>query len=111
MASESAGATNQQEQQMAFPQQLAARELHTGDVIHFGGARAHVVGIRHEGALVVARIEELGASVTFDGAHPVTLHARPNPQDAERSAVRRLRTRETRLDGARNDSGKTAAAA
>ena len=91
--------------------QLAARDLQAGDVIHLGGARAHVTAVRRDGALVVVGVEELGAFLTYDGPHPVTLLARPEAHDAQRSAQRRLRMRETRLDGVRNDSRNRAAAA
>jgi hypothetical protein len=78
-------------------------------VIHSAVARAHVTGVRDDGALVV--IEELGAFLTFHGVHRVTLLSRPEPQDAERAAVRRLRTRENRLDGVRDHGGIHRAAA
>src|SRR5690349_2136143 len=111
MAGASAGATTSRSSTMPAAQHLNARDLRAGDVIHFGGARAHVTAIRHDGALVVVGVEELGAFLTFDGAHPVVLLARPAVLDAERSATRRERARENRLDGARNHYGFQAAAA
>ncbi len=48
--------------------QIVAADLNEGDVIHFGGARAHVAGVRRHGDSVVV-VEELG-SVTFASDHP-----------------------------------------
>ena len=44
---------------------LPQTTLQGGELIHFGGARAHVAGVRRHGALVVV-IGELGASLPAD---------------------------------------------
>ena len=65
---------------MTAVQQIDARDLRAGDVIHFGGARAHVTGVRHDAALVVVGIEELGAFLTFEGPP----HRAPRPPRCRR---------------------------